>query len=127
VYVDAACAGDPGACGIGVFLKHPSGEVERISKRITSTHIHAAEFIALKEGIAFAHAKGYREGRFFTDSQLVDQSVNKGKVQNATYRPLLHDVLLESAEFDLFFVSWVSSSKNKEADHLAKQGIHKQI
>ncbi|WP_052398479.1 ribonuclease HI family protein [Geomicrobium sp. JCM 19039] len=127
VYVDAACAGDPGKCGLGVFLKHPSGDVERFSIPSHLTHIHAAEFVALKAGMDLAASRGYTHARFFTDSQLVDQSVHDGKVKNQVYKPYLHDVLLLSIEFRLFIVSWISNARNKEADHLAKQAIHKQL
>ncbi|MBB6449143.1 ribonuclease HI [Geomicrobium halophilum] len=124
MYVDAACKGDPGTCGYGLFMKHPDGQVDRKILSSDYTHIHEAEFHALYEGMTWARHFRYHHGRFFTDSQLVADAVNQGKVKRQAYRVILNDILLLSADFDLFFVTWIPTRKNKEADRLAKKAIH---
>ncbi|SDI26715.1 ribonuclease HI family protein [Natribacillus halophilus] len=123
IYVDAACNGDPGVCGYGLFLKHPNGDVERKSLPSDHTHIHEAEFAALHEGMKWAQGTGYDHGRFFTDSQLVSDAVEQGRMKSARYTPLLHEVLLLSADFKWFDVAWVPKRANQEADHLAKKAL----
>ncbi|QQK79995.1 ribonuclease HI family protein [Salicibibacter cibi] len=121
VYVDAACNGDPGTCGYGLFMKHPSGQVEREMEVSQLTHIHEAEFAALYEGLKWARRFGYHQGRFFTDSQLVFDAVNQGAVKRSRYKHFLDEILLLSADFSLFIVDWLPTRANKEADRLAKK------
>ncbi|AXF54968.1 ribonuclease HI family protein [Salicibibacter kimchii] len=123
VYVDAACNGDPGTCGYGLFMKHPNGQIERKKELSQLTHIHEAEFTALYEGLKWAKRFGYHQGRFFTDSQLVYDAVNKGTVKRSRYKPFLHDILLVSADYTLFIVDWLPTRANKEADRLAKKSL----
>ena len=50
VYIDGASAGNPGASGIGIFIKG-EGHLIKISEVIEDTNNHVAEFKALVRGL----------------------------------------------------------------------------
>ncbi|WP_018922383.1 ribonuclease HI family protein [Salsuginibacillus kocurii] len=127
IYVDGASSGDPGHSGAGVFIKYENGDVYRKSYYLGANYSnHEAEFLALQKGLEYCVAHGITEAMFYTDSQLVDDAANHGKVDNPAYKPYLKEILLLSADLSLFFVKWIPGRTNKEADYLAKQGIQKQ-
>ncbi|PSL51358.1 ribonuclease HI [Salsuginibacillus halophilus] len=124
VYIDGASAGDPGPSGAGIYYINERGETVRQAFKLTDMSNHEAEFYALLYALKVLRKDGNRAAAFYTDSQLVDDAVNDGKVKNRAYQPVLESILKASADFDLFFVNWVPSSKNREADQLARKAIH---
>ena len=50
IYIDGASAGNPGASGIGIFIKG-EGHLIKISEVIEDTNNHVAEFKALVRGL----------------------------------------------------------------------------
>lgn len=122
VYIDGASAGDPGPSGAGIFIKG-NGIVERYSLSLGEMNNHEAEFHSLVKGLEICLEKGYKVVSFRTDSQIVENSVNKEYVKNKNYLPLLKQILELSQQLDLFFIKWIPSSQNKVADELARKGI----
>lgn len=125
VYVDGASAGDPGLSGAGVFIKG-HGKAEQYSLPLGNMTNHEAEYHALIKGMEICLKQGYKVVSFRTDSQLVDQAIEKKFVKNKSYYPLLQQVLNLSEQFDLFFIKWIPSKENKVADQLARAAILKQ-
>ena len=86
---------------------------------------HEAEFHAFICALEICIQKGFKTVSFRTDSELVNRAVEKEFVKNKLYAPLLDQALKLIKEFDLFFLKWVPSSENKNADQLARSAIHK--
>ncbi len=124
VYFDGASAGNPGPSGAGIFINE-NGKVERHSIPLDIMSNHEAEFHAFLLALQICREKGYQTVSLRTDSELVNRAVEKEFVKNKSFAPLLDKALNLIAEFDLFFLKWIPSKENKNADELARAAIHK--
>lgn len=124
VYIDGASAGNPGPSGAGIFIKG-QGLNEKYSIPLEIMSNHEAEFHAFIHGLKICLENGYPVVSFRTDSQLVNRAVEKEFVRNKQFAPQLQEALLLSKRFELFFMKWIPSHKNKVADELARQAIQK--
>jgi ribonuclease HI len=124
VYFDGASAGNPGPSGAGVFIK-VNGQVERFSTPLPEMSNHEAEFHALLSALEICVQRGYRTVSFRTDSELVNRAIEKKFVKNKAFAPLLEKAIKLTEQFDLFFLKWIPSSENKNADQLARSAIYK--
>ncbi|TKD71546.1 reverse transcriptase-like protein [Pseudalkalibacillus hwajinpoensis] len=122
VYVDGASAGNPGPSGAGVFIK-AEGNVIRSSMPLGILTNHEAEFEALIHALTLCKDHNYRTLSVRTDSQLVSSAVDNRYVKNKVYQPYLARSLALVDQFDLCFIKWIPSSKNKMADELARKAI----
>jgi ribonuclease HI len=122
VYIDGASAGNPGPSGAGIFIKG-DGVVEKYSFPLGVMSNHEAEYHAFIYALETCLEKEYKVVSFRTDSELVNNAVEKEFVKNKLYAPLLQKALSLTAKFDLFFIKWIPSSENKQADQLARLAI----
>jgi ribonuclease HI len=123
VFIDGASAGDPGPSGAGIYIKLGNGEVERYSVPLGSKSNHEAEYLALIQALEICVEKEFKIIYFHTDSQLVQQAIEKNYVKNKQYDVLLQQALLLIEKFDLFFIKWIPSKENHVADELARKAI----
>jgi ribonuclease HI len=88
---------------------------------------HEAEIHAFIKALEICLEKDYSKSvvSFRTDSQLVNNAVEKEFVKNKLYAPMLEKALQLTKQFDLFFMKWIPSIENKTADELARQAIRK--
>jgi ribonuclease HI len=126
VYIDGASAGNPGPSGAGIFIKG-NGTAEKYSIPLGLMSNHEAEYHAFIKALEICLEKGYSHSvvSFRTDSELVNNGVEKEFVKNKLYAPLLETALQLSKQFDLFFMKWIPSIENKTADELARLAIRK--
>ncbi|MFT8322205.1 MAG: reverse transcriptase-like protein [Bacillus sp. (in: firmicutes)] len=122
VYIDGASAGNPGPSGAGIFIKG-HGSAEKYAIPLGNMSNHEAEYHAFIKGLEICIQKNYLVVSFRTDSQLVNQAVEKEFVKNKQFSPLLEQALLLTKKLDLFFIKWIPSSQNKLADELARMAI----
>jgi ribonuclease HI len=124
VYIDGASAGNPGPSGAGIFIKG-NGTVEKFSFPLGVMSNHEAEYHALIKALEICLDKGYSDSvvSFRTDSELVNNAMEKEFVKNKLYSPLLETALHLSRKFQLFFIKWIPSVENNVADGLARQAI----
>lgn len=122
VYIDGASAGNPGASGIGVFIKGEGHKI-KISEVIPDTNNHIAEFTALVRGLEEAKKLSSDLVWLRSDSKIVVSSIEKQYVKNEAFKPFLEKALAIIEEFQLFFVKWIPDKENKAADALARQAI----
>ncbi len=123
VYFDGASNGQPGLAGCGIYIHHPDKQDEFHSIQLPPCDNHIAEFEAFVKALKLCLAHGYSRVSFRTDSQLVDQAVEKQFVKKQLYKPYLSEALNLIDSFELFFLKWISAKENKNADKLAKQAI----
>lgn len=124
VYIDGASAGNPGPSGAGIFIKG-NGVLEKYSIPLGNMTNHEAEFYAFIKALEICINNGFQIVSFRTDSDLVNRGVEKEFVKNKQYAPLLEKALALTKEFELFFMKWIPSSENKQADELARAAIRK--
>ncbi|WP_368504398.1 reverse transcriptase-like protein [Alkalihalophilus sp. As8PL] len=125
VYIDGASAGDPGPSGAGVFINYKDGNVEQFSIPLGNMSNHEAEYEALIHALKICKEKEFKHVSFRTDSQLIDQAVEKRYVKNRRYDPYLKQALTYIDDFELFFMKWIPSKQNRNADQLARKAIQK--
>jgi ribonuclease HI len=125
VYIDGATAGNPGISGAGVFIKG-HGSAEQYSIPLGNMSNHEAEYHALLHALRICIEQSYKVVSFRTDSQLVEQAVEKQFAKNKAFAPLLEEALQMIETFDLFFIKWIPSSQNSVADALARKAIEAQ-
>lgn len=124
VYIDGASAGNPGPSGAGIYIKG-NGTLERHSIPLGVMTNHEAEYYAFIKAIEICLERGYKVVSFRTDSELVNNAVEKEFVKNKLYAPLLEKALSLATNFELFFMKWIPSTENKQADELARAAIRK--
>ena len=77
---------------------------------------------------ALEHARelNVRNALLHTDSKLIEDSVNSGRVKMLNLNLIDNMEILEQS-FDLMFVKWVPRDKNIEANQHAQQALYKLI
>lgn len=121
VYIDGASAGNPGPSGAGIFINN-NGVVERHSIPLGYMENHEAEYHALIKALEICVASNYQVVSFRTDSQAINQAIEK-KFAKKKYGVLLYEALKLTDQLELFFVKWIPSIENKSADELARRAI----
>ncbi len=125
VNFDGASAGNPGPSGAGIFINFKNGTVERHAIPLGIMTNHEAEYMALIKALEICVEKELTMVSFRTDSKLIDDAVEKRFTKNKTYAPLLEQALYYIDQIDLFFMKWIPSNQNKNADELSRQAIQK--
>lgn len=125
VYFDGASAGNPGPSGAGVFINYKNGQVERFSIPLGEMSNHEAEFRAFIIALRLCIEKGLKSVSFRTDSQLIDDAVANGFAKREPFAIFYKEAETHMRQFELFFMKWIPSRQNKNADELAKLAIRK--
>ncbi len=122
VYFDGASKGNPGPSGVGIYIKDGAKQW-RYSLPIGVYNNHEAEFIAFIKALEICMEQKFSIVSFRTDSKLVCDAVEKEFVKNTLFRPYLEKAQGYIQNFDLFFIKWIPSKENKNADELARSAI----
>lgn len=124
VYTDGASKGNPGNGGVGIVLKE-GNQSEEYAFPLGHLSNHEAEFLAVIKALELCLEKYPDEILSFrTDSKVVVDTIEKNHTKNKKFLPLLHHVQHLSKEFPLFFIKWIPSNQNQQADKLARSVIH---
>ncbi|WP_053018312.1 ribonuclease HI family protein [Staphylococcus haemolyticus] len=124
IYFDAATRGNPGRSACGIVIKendekyvytHDLGELDN----------HSAEWAALIHALEHARELNVINALLYTDSKLIEDSVNQGFVKNARFKPYYENLEILEKSFELVFVKWVPREQNKEANQMAQQALFK--
>lgn len=126
VYFDGASAGKCGRSGAGVFINFKDGRVEELSIPLKEMSNHEAEYEAFLIALDRCLELGITKASFRTDSKLIDEAVEKEHVRNPLFKPYLATALKKMAEFDQFYLKWIPSKSNGNADRLARLAVEKQ-
>lgn len=126
IYTDGASQGNPGPAGAGIFMKK-GGTLERYAVPLGIMSNHEAEFHACIIALEKLQERDERIVSLRSDSMLLVDAVEKEYVKQRIYKPLLERILVLSESFDHCFIKWIPGKENKEADHLARQAIHKNM
>ncbi|WP_415425544.1 ribonuclease HI family protein [Staphylococcus borealis] len=124
IYFDAATKGNPGRSACGIVIKEED-------KRYVYTHDlgeldnHSAEWATLIYALEHARELNVVNALLYTDSKLIEDSVNQGFVKNARFKPYFENLEILEESFDLLFVKWIPREQNKEANQIAQQTLFK--
>lgn len=123
VYIDGASAGNPGPSGAGIFINYKDGRVDHFAIPLDEMSNHEAEYHALIEALKICLEKEITAASFRTDSKLIDDAVEKRYVKKEVYNTLLQEALQYIDQLDMFFMKWIPSNQNKNADELSRRAI----
>lgn len=128
IYSDAAVSPIDQLAGAGLVITG-EGLYEQLSYPLPKTKDnHLAELqaflIALEWVVENEHTDTYL--LFYTDSQLIAQSVKKSRIKNKDYKSIFASILDSLQALYLYEVKWIPDKENKGADNLAKQALAKQ-
>ena len=124
IYFDAATGGNPGLSSCAVVIVT---EDERyvFEKNLGILDNHSAEWAAFEFALNCAIDLKIDNALVFTDSKLIEDSMNKGQVKNKKFKHYFEQIQALETNFDLLFVRWVPRNQNKEANHHAQQALYK--
>jgi len=124
IYFDAATAGNPGESACAVVIVTDSERIQ-YNKCLGVIDNHSAEWASLVFDLECAVKHEITTALIYTDSKLIEDSVNKEQVKNQKFKPYYNKMLELERHFDLFFVRWIPRNQNKEANHHAKNALYK--
>jgi ribonuclease HI len=129
IYIDGACQPNPGAGGIGIYVKGNDIE-ENFSLPLNGTVTNnIAEYQALIFSLKLINKKYLKSEKIFifSDSNLVCMHFNgQWKCKDSKLIPLLKTAEDISEEFrNKIVLSYIPREENYIADSLAKDGIKK--
>jgi len=129
IYIDGACQPNPGAGGIGIYVKG-DGIEESFSLPLDGTVTNnIAEYQALIFSLKLINKKYLKSDEIFifSDSNLVCMHFNEQwKCKDVKLIPLLQMAKDISQEFkNKIILSYIPREENSIADSLAKDGIKK--
>jgi ribonuclease HI len=128
IHIDGASRGNPGEAGFGVHVTTPEGEeVARLFGYLGRATNNVAEYQALIHALRYAHARGARELRLFSDSELVVKQIGgQYKVKHPDMIPLHREAATLLRRFERATLRHVRREQNREADRLANQALDEQ-
>ncbi|MFN0603082.1 ribonuclease HI family protein [Facklamia hominis] len=129
IYMDAAFDPKTGEAGLAYVII--DGQSCQHNKYYCSKLMdnHQAEFVCLRQvlrDLLLVKLSLNQVLAIKTDSKIVADSFDKGYVKSNNYQAYLSEILQLADQFDLIFVTWLPEGKNKQADGLAKQALHRQ-
>lgn len=124
MYTDGASKGNPGLSGAGIYIK-AHGQVYEHQSPLGILSNHEAEFYAVIKALEICQSSYPGEILSFrSDSQVVVDAIDKNHTKNHNFLPLLNKINELGSTFPYFFIKWIPSKENKQADILAKQAIN---
>ncbi|MCL8322137.1 ribonuclease HI family protein [Enterococcus faecium] len=128
VYIDASTKGNPGPSGGGILIVY-QGKQEQLSIPLSIGTNHQAEFEVFLKTLECLKKNDLQNETIFccSDSKTLVSTVDKNATKNELFLPYLQRIQELLSEFSLLILQWLHENKNKGADNLARQALHKQL
>ncbi|MCF7546263.1 ribonuclease HI family protein [Enterococcus faecium] len=128
VYIDASTKGNPGPSGGGILIVY-QGKQEQLSIPLSIGTNHQAEFEVFLKTLEFLKKNDLQNETIFcfSDSKTLVSTVDKNATKNELFLSYLQRIQELLSEFSLLILQWLPENKNKGADNLARQALHKQL
>ncbi len=121
VWIDGACAGNPGKMGAGIVIKREK-ETIKYSVFLGKGTNNLAEYYALFIALSELKHLGIKSGRIHSDSTLLVKQINgEYKVRDENIKKLFMKV--KTLLTPSITLHWIPREENKDADYLAKRAI----
>ncbi|MFH1768594.1 MAG: ribonuclease HI family protein [Candidatus Omnitrophota bacterium] len=122
VYIDGACAGNPGKMGVGYVIYKNKQIIREDSVYLGIGTNNFSEYMAFIFSLMDLISLGEKEVSVYSDSNLLcEQLKGNFRVKNKNIYPLFVLAKKIIAKFDDFNITHIEREKNKEADRLAKE------
>ena len=125
-HCDGGAWPNPGAMALGAVLTSPTGEVHRLSQRLSGSGCNnEAEWRATVAVLRFALEQGARRLRLHTDSTQVRDHLSQAPLPPLppTLQPWADEARALAKSLPHLTVQWVPRHRNAQADALARQAL----
>jgi ribonuclease HI len=124
LHTDGASRGNPGEAGFGVHVSAGGETVAELYGYLGHATNNVAEYQALLHGLRYALARGAREVRVYSDSELVvRQMEGRYRVKHPDLVPLHREARQLLGRFAAARIAHVRREANREADRLANRAV----
>lgn len=124
-HIDGAARGNPGPAAYGVVFRNPDNKVlASFGRTIGEATNNVAEYHGLLAALEYAHERGFRAVKVFSDSELlVRQLRGEYKVKSPDLKPLYEHARAFVGKLVFFDITAVPRERNRDADRLANQAL----
>ncbi|ASV96092.1 ribonuclease HI family protein [Enterococcus durans] len=124
VYMDASTKGNPGLSGGGILIVHENRQ-EQLKVPLSEGSNHQAEFEVFLKTLTILKEKGLTKETIlcYSDSKVLVSTIDKDHTSNQNFISYFQAIQTLLSEFTLLILQWIPESKNKGADHLARQAL----
>ena len=129
MYTDASTRSNPGPSGAGVIFIGNGIHIQLAFPLEKEMSNHQAEFEAVLSGLNYliANQLAHHELVIYSDSNIVVSAIERNYVKNPLFNEYLFSINKRLKLFPSFMIQWISETQNKEADHFARQALHKRL
>lgn len=128
IFVDGASKGNPGAAGIGVFIRQGTRTLKEIAHYIGETTNNVAEYSALIRGLEEARKLKAENITVNSDSQLLCRQLQREyKVKNPSLGVLFIRAHNLMTGFKHVIINNIPREHNQDADRLANEAVKKYL
>lgn len=126
VYIDASTKGNPGPSGGGILIIADQQQ-EQLSIPLSFGSNHQAEFEVFLKTLEILKNRQMTEEIIlcYSDSKALVSTIDKNHTNNKDFLPYLEKIQSLLKDFSMLILQWVTESKNKGADNLARQALQK--
>lgn len=127
IYTDAAFRPQTKAGGLGIIIEHQKLFQYKYCLSQAPDN-HYLEFLAMDQALKILAENEWQDSiiSYFSDSQLVIDSLHKNYVKDERYQPILNQILARIETYPLFLSQWIPEKQNRGADQLARQALNQQ-
>lgn len=129
MYTDASTKSNPGPTGVGVIIIGDGIHIQLSLPLKNELSNHQAEFEAVLSGLNYLidNQLTHHDLVLYSDSKIVVSAIDKNYVKNIIFNNYLSSINKRLTLFPSFVAQWIPESKNKEADHFARQALYKRL
>lgn len=128
VYTDAATNAQQKKSGGGLLIVADQQQ-KQLSFPLKEEDNHTAELAAIIYALRYLLEQQLANQNvlLYSDSKTAIKILDQGQTKNNRFSPYLMEFNELAPQFTLLVLQWIPESKNKGADHLARQGLQKSL
>ncbi|MEO1770479.1 ribonuclease HI family protein [Candidatus Enterococcus ferrettii] len=128
VFTDAATNAQEKKSGGGILIVDDTQQTQ-LAIPLKEEDNHTAELAALLYAMRYLLDQHLADQNvlLYSDSKTAIKILDQGRTKNNRFLPYLMEFNELAPQFTLLVLQWIPESKNKGADHLARQGLQKSL
>ena len=129
MYTDASTKSNPGPTGVGIIIIGDGIHIQLSLPLKDELSNHQAEFEAVLSGLNYLvdNHLTHHDLVLYSDSKIVISAIDRNYVKNILFNNYLSSINKQLNLFPSFIAQWIPETKNKEADHFARQALYKRL
>ncbi|MGM0239611.1 reverse transcriptase-like protein [Enterococcus sp. AZ103] len=128
IFTDAATNPQLKKSGGGIVIIKDQEQIQ-LNYILTAGSNHEAELEIILKALDYLIEKDWRNDSIllYSDSKTAIKILDQNSTKNNLFLSYLKEFNQKSPLFSLLVLQWIPESKNKGADHLARQGLQKAL